>query len=59
MYRGIASIGFIILLIGTATASADDYKDGGLTVSHSWARASAGKAKAGAADMGSVAVGAV
>lgn len=42
-------MGVVILLVGTAAASAQDHKVGSLTVSHPWARASAGKAKAGAA----------
>ena len=49
MFRTFAYFGFIIALLGATTASAEDYKIGGLTVSHPWARASAGMAKAGAA----------
>ena len=48
MHRAFAIFGFVALLVGAATTSADDYKVGDISISHPWARASAGMAKAGA-----------
>jgi hypothetical protein len=49
MYRAMAVFWFIFLIAGAPTGWANDYKAGDISISHPWARASAGKAKAGAA----------